>query len=78
MQLDIFEDNSDIKILRKEVEEIRERSENARRGLFARHNELIKLYMQLKEEMEHVKAIHAKKKSKAELVPFFTDVIEKY
>lgn len=78
MQIDFLQENDEISLLKRELQEVRERSENARKGLFARHNELIKLYMQLKEEVEHVKAIHAKKPVKAELLTFFNEVIEKY
>lgn len=78
MQLDFLQENDEISLLKRELQEVRERSENTRKGLFARHNELIKLYMQLKEEVEHVKAIHAKKPVKAELLTFFNEVIEKY
>lgn len=78
MHPDFFEKDNEIAILKRELHEIKERSENARKGLFARHNELIKLYMQLKDEMDHMKAIHANKQNKVELIPFFTGVIEKY
>jgi hypothetical protein len=78
MQSDLFEKDDELAILKRELYEVKERAENARKGLFARHNELIKLYMQLKDEMDHMKAIQANKPNKVELIPFFTGVIEKY
>ncbi len=80
MQLDIFDENTEIMILKRELDEVKERSENARKGLFARHNELIKLYMSLKMEIEHLKAIQVYKqaKEKVEYIPFFTEMLETY
>jgi hypothetical protein len=52
MQLDLFEEFSDVDILRKELAEIRTRNENVRKGIFARHQELSKLYIQLNERVE--------------------------
>jgi uncharacterized protein (DUF3084 family) len=46
-----------LEFVEKEVNEIRKRSDNVRRGLFARHNELAKLYMQQQSEIERLKQI---------------------
>jgi len=52
IQLDLFRELSEVDILRKELEEIRSRNENVRKGIFARHNELAKLYIELSEKIE--------------------------
>jgi hypothetical protein len=51
MQLDLFEEFSDVDILRKELAEIRQRNENVRKGIFARHNELARLYIELNDKV---------------------------
>lgn len=55
IQFDLFEEISDIDILKKDLAEVKERNENVRKGLFARHNELAKLYIQLKDELDLLK-----------------------
>ncbi len=60
LQLKLFEETTEVDILRAELAEARARSENVRKGIFARHNELAKLYIQLKEEIETIK-LNAKK-----------------
>lgn len=52
IQLDLFRELSEVDILRKELEEVRLRNENVRKGIFARHNELAKLYIELSEKIE--------------------------
>jgi hypothetical protein len=52
IQLDLFRELSEVDILRKELEEIRSRNENVRKGIFARHNELAKLFIELSEKVE--------------------------
>lgn len=54
MQLDLFEEFSDIDMLRKELAEVRIRNENVRKGLFARHNELAKLYIELNDRITNL------------------------
>ncbi len=73
MQYDLF-NSSEIERLNQECENLRCAISNLRRGLFARHNELNRLISELTEEVNQVKQITAKKK--AELVPFFGDLIE--
>lgn len=46
VQLDLFEDN-EVVLLRKEMQFVKENNEKVRRGLFARHGELAKLYIEL-------------------------------
>jgi hypothetical protein len=55
IQLKLFEETSELDMLRAELAEVKARSENVRRGLFARHNELSKLYIELKEELDGLK-----------------------
>lgn len=55
VQLDLFEELSDVDILRKELADVKQRSENVRRGIFARHNELAKLFVELKDEVDKLK-----------------------
>lgn len=52
IQLDLFRELSEVDILRQELEEVRSRNENVRKGIFARHNELAKLYLELSEKVE--------------------------
>ena len=49
-QLTFFDDNSELAFLRREIISLKNSHENMRRGLFARHNELKKLYEELKEK----------------------------
>ena len=46
IQLDLFEDNEVI-LLRNEMQKVRESTDKVRKGLFARHNELSKLWVEL-------------------------------
>ena len=55
VQLDLFQEFSEVEILKQELEDVKKRNENVRKGIFARHNELCKLYMALKEELETLK-----------------------
>lgn len=55
VQLDLFEELSEVDILRRELADVKQRSENVRRGIFARHNELSKLFLELKDEIDKLK-----------------------
>jgi septation ring formation regulator EzrA len=46
IQLDLFEQDENI-LMRKEIQKVRESNDKVRRGLFARHNELAKLWVEL-------------------------------
>lgn len=50
IQLDFFE-KDEVSILKEELKKVHERSEKVRRGMFARHNELAKMYIELNERM---------------------------
>jgi len=62
IQQDLF-NNSPLDILkeemRMELKVVRDRSDNVRRGLFARHNEIVKEQQRLKQELEEMKAFVA-------------------
>jgi hypothetical protein len=53
-QLDLFQ-KDDESFLRYEIQQIEKTCENVRKGIFARHNELCKKYLELKEENEMIK-----------------------
>ncbi len=58
MQLELNLDDKvpdDLDYLKKEIEDIRQRSENVRKGIFKRHNELCKMFMILQEELNSIK-----------------------
>ncbi len=46
IQLDLFEDN-EVVLLRNEMQRVRESSDKVRKGIFARHNELSRLWLEL-------------------------------
>ncbi len=52
IQLDLFQEYSEDEELRREVKKLHESSEKVRRGIFARHNELSKLYLELNYRLE--------------------------
>lgn len=60
MQMDLFEDNSDLALLKREVQELRQRQESLRRGIFARHAEI---------ERKLQCALSLKHNKKAEIIP---------
>lgn len=75
MQYDMFS-SDEVASLRLEVEELKRSRDALRRGLFARHDALLKTVMALQRELQEVKAVKAKRSKKAELVPFFGELIE--
>ena len=52
LQLELFEEYTELDILKKELAEVRLRNENVRKGIFARHNELAKLFIELSEKVD--------------------------
>ena len=73
MQYDMFE-HEIFSHLRQEVNNLDLKYGNLRRGIFARHDELKRAIEELRAELNEVKQIQAKKK--AELVPFFGELVE--
>lgn len=60
IQLDLFEDfdvNDDVEVLKKEHRALFDRVENMRKGLFARHTELMKLYIKQQEEIDRLRGM---------------------
>lgn len=55
VQLELFTDNTPTEIQKSEIEILRDQLGNVRRGLFARHNELAKFYMQQQNEIDELK-----------------------
>lgn len=53
MQLDMFLSETDI--IKEELEKQKKELSNVRRGLFARHNELAKVMLELQEELNNIK-----------------------
>ena len=61
MQFDFFSP-LDIQVLKDDFEKVKSSSENVRRGIFARHDQLIKKCDQLEKEIKELKeAIYGKK-----------------
>ena len=52
LQLELFQEYTELDILKKELAEVRLRNENVRKGIFARHNELAKLFIELSEKVD--------------------------
>lgn len=54
MQLDLFEYDENFKLMQLErrLEEVEESTDRVRKGMFARHNDLAKKYLELYERME--------------------------
>lgn len=55
-QLDIFETN-DLDSLKEEMKKVKATSENVRKGLFARHNELAKMFLDQQKEIDYLKQL---------------------
>lgn len=51
-QLDIFSKDEEILMLRQELASVKASSDAVRKSLFARHNELAKMYLDLKAQLE--------------------------
>ncbi len=67
VQLKLFEETSELDMLRAELAEVKSRSENVRRGLFARHDALSKLYIELKDELDEIKRIQVQRRAELSL-----------
>ncbi len=55
-QLDIFE-STDIFTIKEEMRKVKETAENVRKGLFARHNELAKMFLAQQQEIDYLKEL---------------------
>jgi len=74
MQLDLFE-KDEIKLLREELKKVKDSSDSVRRGIFARHGELAKLYLALKEDLESLKISLGYKNKPTEILEFFQEKV---
>lgn len=52
IQLDFLQPLTEVEILREEVRQCRASNDKVRKGLFARHNELAKLYIETKTRLD--------------------------
>ena len=52
IQYDLFQETTDVDVLKAELKANKDTIDNVRRGLFARHNDMFKLLMQQKEQIE--------------------------
>jgi hypothetical protein len=60
IQLDLFDGNDEITLLRKEIDLIDERTRNVQRGLFARYSELVKMYLKQQHEIDILRCMQVK------------------
>lgn len=60
IQLDFFEDNSEVGLLRQEIKQLRESQDAVRRGMFARLADLSKIYVKQSEEIERLREMMIK------------------
>lgn len=54
IQMDMFR-NTPLDWIHDEIKVIRQRTDNCRKGLFARHNELARMYYKMQEENQDLK-----------------------
>lgn len=62
-QLDFFSENTDVCFLRRDIEELKKRSDSLRKGIFFRHNDLEKLVFELKDEINKLRSAIDQSKS---------------
>lgn len=62
IQFDLFEEINDEYIFQKELDLLKKEVTNTRRGLFARHSEMMKLIMKQQEEINILKYMISSKK----------------
>lgn len=55
IQYDLFEEQSEINDLRKELLAVKASNDNVRKGMFARHNELMKMLLEHKLEIDRLR-----------------------
>ena len=57
VQLDLFDSNDEMSLLRKEIDLIDNRTRNVQRGLFARHGDLVKMVLKQQEEIDRLREL---------------------
>ncbi len=55
IQLELFEENDELTILGKELDSLKKQNDKLKKSLFSKHNDLSKLCLMLKEELDDVK-----------------------
>jgi len=56
-QLDFFEPNDPEFFVKKDLEQMQNQINNVRRGLFARHNELVKMFLKQQNEIDRLRGM---------------------
>lgn len=56
IQQDLFDNPSEIDMLRTDLFAVKKSNDNVRRGMFARHNELMKLILEQRQQIEELKS----------------------
>jgi hypothetical protein len=69
MQLDLFV-KDEVALLHEELHKVKTSSDNVRRGIFQRHDELAKKWLQLYQEVELLKQIVKSDKRPAQMFSF--------
>ena len=54
VQYDFFESDS-MALLKAEIKDLKDRQDKARKGWFARHNAIVKMFLELKKEFDDLK-----------------------
>ena len=54
VQYDFFESSS-MALLKAEIKDLKDRQDKARKGWFARHNAMVKMFLELKKEFDDLK-----------------------
>ncbi len=62
IQYDLFENRDELTLIKKEMDAIKKRDDNIRRGLFARYDSLSKTVVRQQEEIDELKGIILKKR----------------
>jgi len=55
VQLDLFIEENEVSLLRKELKALTQQHERLKRSMYARHNDLSRFYLKLEEENEELK-----------------------
>ena len=56
LQLDLFRDPpTELELLHEEMKQTKESTEKVRKGMFGRHNELMKMFLEQKEDLDLLK-----------------------
>lgn len=61
LQYDLFEDNSDIGLLRQEVAQYRKSAENVRKSVFAKQSDVWKEILKLKMDLDRIESLNLKR-----------------